>query len=76
MLVGYPPFYDKCTVNIYKKIITGVIEFPKFLSNWAKDLIRKLVNPDSNKRLGVKSNGESIIEHKFFKNVSFEEVSW
>ena len=33
MLVGFPPFYDKHTINIYKKILKGVIHFPPFLSS-------------------------------------------
>lgn len=74
MMVGYPPFYDKKPLGIYKKILTGVIEFPFFLSNLSKDLIRKLLNPDYKYRLGVKKNGEEIMKHKFFDGVSFEDL--
>lgn len=74
MMVGYPPFYDKKPLGIYKKILTGVIEFPFFLSNLSKDLIRKLLNPDFKYRLGVKKNGEEIMKHKFFDGVSFEDL--
>jgi len=49
----YPPFYDNEPIGIYKKIIAGIIEFPRFFENKAKDLIRKLLNPDLNYRLGV-----------------------
>ena len=55
MLVGYPPFYDKKPIGIYKKILRGVIEFPPFLSNSVKDLIRKLLNPEIKYRLGANS---------------------
>ena len=54
MLSGYPPFYDNEPIGIYKKIIAGIIEFPKFFKVRAKDLIRKLLNPELTKRLGVK----------------------
>lgn len=50
---SHPPFYDIEPTNIYKKILNGVIEFPKFLHVRAKDVIRKLLNSDINKRLGV-----------------------
>lgn len=53
MLSGYPPFYDNEPVGIYEKIIAGIIEFPRFFEVKAKDLIRKLLNPDLNRRLGV-----------------------
>jgi protein kinase A/protein kinase X len=53
-LLSHPPFYDVEPTNIYKKILKGIIEFPKFLSVRSKDIIRKLLNPDVSKRLGVK----------------------
>lgn len=63
MMVGYPPFYDKKPVGIYKKILRGVIEFPYFLSLQTKDIIRKLLNPDYRFRLGYKDDGESVMRH-------------
>ncbi len=52
-IIRHPPFYDVEPTNIYKKILKGVIEFPKFLHVRAKDIIRKLLNPDVSKRIGV-----------------------
>jgi hypothetical protein len=52
MIISYPPFYDKKPLGIYKKILKGIIEFPKFLTNETKDLIRKLLNPNYKYRLG------------------------
>lgn len=52
-IYSHPPFYDIEPTNIYKKILNGVIEFPKFLHVRAKDVIRKLLNSDVSKRLGV-----------------------
>ena len=41
-------------MGIYKKIIASIIEFPKFFNDVkAKDVIRKLLNPDLTRRLGV-----------------------
>ena len=53
MLSGYPPFYDNEPMGIYKKIVAGIIEFPRFFSVKVKDLIRKLLNPEIPRRLGV-----------------------
>ena len=50
---SYPPFYDNEPIGIYKKILAGIIEFPRFFDLKAKDIIRKLLNPDLNYRLGV-----------------------
>jgi len=52
MLSGHPPFYDTDPIGIYNKIIKSVINFPDCMSLRAKDLIRKLLNPDISKRLG------------------------
>ena len=41
----YPPFYDNEPIGIYKKIVTGIIEFPPFFDVKSKHLIIKLLNP-------------------------------
>lgn len=74
MLSGYPPFYDNEPVGIYKKIIAGIIEFPRFFDIKAKDVIRKLLNPELEFRLGVKDQGKSVMKHKWFRGVKFEDV--
>jgi len=74
MLSGYPPFYDNEPVGIYKKIIAGIIEFPRFFDVKAKDLIRKLLNPEISFRLGVNDDGDSVKKHKWFRGVDWDEV--
>jgi len=74
MLSGYPPFYDNEPVGIYKKIIAGIIEFPRFFDVKAKDLIRKLLNPEISLRLGINDDGESTKKHRWFRGVDFDEV--
>ena len=49
----YPPFYDNEPIGIYKKIVTGIIEFPPFFDVKSKHLIIKLLNPEINYRIGV-----------------------
>ncbi len=53
LIKSYPPFYDNEPIGIYKKILAGIIEFPRFFDIKVKDLIRKLLNPDLHFRLGV-----------------------
>ena len=53
--LSYPPFYDNEPIGIYKKIVAGIIEFPRFFDVKAKDIIRKLLNPDLTYRLGCDS---------------------
>ena len=53
MLAGYPPFYDDSPFQIYQKILLGKVEYPRHFYSNAKDLIRKLLQPDRSKRIGV-----------------------
>ena len=51
LVCGYLPFEDPNTSNLYKKILNGEYELPEWLSGDGKDLIRKLLNTDPEKRL-------------------------
>jgi protein kinase A/protein kinase X len=78
MLAGYPPFYDCEPFGIYKKILAGIIEFPKFFSLRTKDLIRKLLNPEIKYRLGCKdvsSKLTSRMEKKLKSINGLEELT-
>ena len=74
MLVGFPPFYDRQPIGIYKKVLQGLLDLPNFISVEAKDLIRKLLNPDVSTRLGISDNGQSIIKHSFFEGIDLEGI--
>ena len=39
-------------MGIYRKILNSIIEFPLFFSLRAKDIVRKLLNPVIDNRLG------------------------
>lgn len=49
MLCGYLPFEDPNTSVLYKKIIAGEFEKPKFLTMEARDILKNIlnVNPDA-----------------------------
>jgi len=69
MLAGNPPFVDESPMGIYQKILSGKLTFPKFFSEAAKDLIRKLLTADITKRLGNLKNGAADIRnHKWFQD--------
>ena len=65
MLAGYPPYYDDNSFNIYEKILSGKIEWPKHIDAVTKDIIKKLLTQDRNKRLGsLKIGAEEVKRHK------------
>ena len=65
MLCGYLPFDDKNNDNLFRKILKCKIEFPtkknRLISENAKDLIRKILRADPEKRISL----EEIFEHPF-----------
>ena len=75
MLCGLPPFYVENLERMYELIKSGTLKFPKRiqLSDEAKDVIKKLLERDVNKRLGNKGNNE-IKEHPFFKDIDFDLI--
>eukprot|EP00092_Neocalanus_flemingeri_P023264 GFUD01025225.1.p1 GENE.GFUD01025225.1~~GFUD01025225.1.p1 ORF type:complete len:326 (+),score=82.75 GFUD01025225.1:71-1048(+) len=76
MLAGYPPFFDDNPFVIYEKIVAGKIEWPQQVDGVAKDLIKKLLQPDRTKRLGsMKMGAEDVKNHKFFQCVDWASVS-
>lgn len=72
MLTGIPPFYDKDRNKIIGLIVNEKkIKFKEFHSHEAKDLIRKLLNKNPNKRLGYNRGAEEIKEHPFFSCIDW-----
>ena len=66
LLSGHFPFYGKTEEEIRKKILSGKFSFnPKYFSNIsekAKDLIKKCLIYDKNKRI----TAENALKHEFF----------
>lgn len=54
MVCGYLPFEDPDTNILYKKILDGKFEFPKWVSDDCKDLISKILNIDPDERFTAK----------------------
>ena len=44
MICGYLPFEDSNTSQLYKKILAGDYQFPKFISNDAKNFLKGILN--------------------------------
>lgn len=66
MLCGFLPFDDPNTANLYKKIIKGEFQKPKFLSEPALELISGILNVNPSERFSI----EQIKNHQWLKIVS------
>lgn len=53
MLCGYLPFEDANTNKLYKKIIAGDFEIPKFLSAESRDILRNILNVNPETRYKI-----------------------
>jgi len=62
MICGYLPFEDKNNDLLYRKITEGKFSFPSFVSESAKDLIRKILNVHPEKRFKF----AEIVAHPWF----------
>ena len=62
MLCGYLPFEDNDNEILFKKILECKLIFPNYIKNESKDLIKKILVTDPEKRITI----EQIKEHPFF----------
>ena len=74
MLCGYLPFEDRDNRILFKKILKCKLEFPKYVKEMGKDLIKKILVVDPEKRIIIKEiknhpfylKGKYIFEQEFF----------
>ncbi|CAG9325376.1 unnamed protein product [Blepharisma stoltei] len=71
MINGKSPFASQTYEETYKNIIRGKINFSYSISYQAKDLIKKLLNPNPKRRL---ANIEDIKNHAFFQDLNWKDL--
>ena len=62
MLCGYLPFEDKDNDKLFEKILECKLEFPKYITDLSKDLIKRILVTDPNKRIDI----PEIKKHPFY----------
>nr|GMD77521.1 CBL-interacting serine/threonine-protein kinase 1-like [Ipomoea batatas] len=63
ILTGYLPFDDRNLAVLYQKIFKGDAHIPKSLSPGARDLIKRILDPNPSTRITI----SEIKEHQWFK---------
>ena len=72
MLTGAPPFTGKSERSIYQKILYSKIDFPSYISEDARDFLKRVLNPRQDERLGSGAKGmEEIKRHRWFKDIDW-----
>lgn len=63
MVCGYLPFEDPNTSKLYKKILSASYHIPSFISTDCKDLMKRILNTDPDKRYTV----DEVRNHSWYK---------
>ena len=75
LLTGHPPFTNKerNMVEIKRMIIENKPKFPSYFSKNAIDIIKKFLDSDPSKRLGVRSIAD-VKKHPFFNGINWDDL--
>jgi serine/threonine protein kinase len=76
MLFGKTPFKGQDQKDTFHSILNKKLIFPDepVVSKDAKDLIRQLLQADTEKRIGSKCGASDIMQHSFFKGLQFQLI--
>ncbi|ODV81018.1 ribosomal protein S6 kinase [Suhomyces tanzawaensis NRRL Y-17324] len=76
LLTGSPPFTGNNNKKITEKILSSkkFLKFPFYLSLDAKDLLRKLLQANPEKRINIDDDFEKLKNHRFFRFVDWSEL--
>lgn len=76
LLTGSPPFTGNNNKKIMDKILSAKknLKFPFYLSNDAKDFLRKLLQSNPNKRFDIDNEFDKVKNHRFFRFVNWDHL--
>ena len=74
LITGKPPFFSQDQNVLYKKIVENKIVFQEFFSDELKDLLKKMLDKDPKKRIGINNDKSDLKSHEFFKEINWEEL--
>ncbi|GAB9467481.1 Agc protein kinase [Globisporangium polare] len=76
MLTGLPPWYSQNPHVMRKHILKKPLVFPSYVSEEARDLLRKLLHRDPLRRLGSRDGSAEVKRHAFFRNLDWQMVTF
>jgi len=75
MLTGSPPFTGQNRKETFERIMRGKLVVPPYISDNAKDLLKKLLKRNPSHRLGSgPEDAKAIMAHPFFKHIKWSDV--
>ncbi|KRX02249.1 Protein kinase-like domain [Pseudocohnilembus persalinus] len=73
LLSGYPPYYSDDKKTLFNNIKSAQLNFPRYFSKNAKDLVTKLLKREPIERLGATNGAQEIKNHPFFSDINWED---
>ncbi|VEU22444.1 DEKNAAC103414 [Brettanomyces naardenensis] len=74
MLTGSPPFTGNNHKRIMDKILKQKVQYPFYLSQDAKDLLRRLLNKNPAKRINCDTEFETVRKYRFFRYINWDDL--
>ncbi|TPX65585.1 hypothetical protein SpCBS45565_g05045 [Spizellomyces sp. 'palustris'] len=74
LISGKTPFGDESSDRIYENIQVGKIKWQPLIKGPAKDLIKRLLDLDVDRRLGSGGDGAEIRQHAWFKTLQWKKA--
>ncbi|KAJ3149978.1 camp-dependent protein kinase catalytic subunit [Geranomyces variabilis] len=74
LISGKTPFGDESSDKIYDNIQLGKIKWHPLVKGAAKDLVKRLLDMDPEKRLGSQGDGGEIKNHAWYKLLIWQKV--
>ena len=74
MVTGSPPFYSEDTDLMYRNISENNLMFPEIFSDELKDLLRKMLDKDPKKRIGIGNDKQDLKNHPFFSDINWNQI--
>ena len=74
MLTGRGPFFNENKDIMIEKIKTKEADLPSYISDCAKDIIRRLIDKNPAERLGSTDGANEVKAHPFFQNIDWKKL--
>ena len=74
LISGAPPFFNQDENLMYKNISENKLMFPEFFSQEIKDLLRKMLDKNPTKRIGIENDKSDLKNHEFFRDINWDDI--
>ena len=74
LISGAPPFFSQDENLMYKNISENKLMFPEFFSDELKDLLKRMLDKNPKKRIGIENDKSDLKNHEFFRDINWDDI--